>query len=725
MDSKRKANGNAAAEADDRSSKRRKLAEFDLSKGETRESTTAYGLSFMEQIRRTADKSGRLVATYFEKLLPRKGNEEYYKSTRMPIALETIEQKLNQGDFQNLAELESYFKRMICNAKDFYPRSSSTFEDAERVRKALSNYMTKTNPAYGTRGYQAHPTPLPPEEANEEEEKDEGDKQEAQEAQTQADKGDEPQTQETGDQGHDKASEEQEEEQEEDQEEDQEQKEDAEGEEEVDEATDKQDDSMASGRSSRRRSIVLKRRGNSRLPKTQAAQARESPRRSVVPTRPDHQYFKVPYKDLTFQQAQEKAVEEMLRYSKADIEGYFEPFQNLPPRSLKDYYKVIDDPMSLKKLQKMVKGIHGRNGATGVSVFKSWSAMAEKAKLLWTNAMYYNEEGSEIFELALELQKAFEDELKKAQLAVPEPAQPKIKLKVGQPEAPTGKKITIHVGGRGGSADSPAPQTAPQTAETPAAGLNGSTRTSSRLEAARSFSGSVPSPSPSRQMARSSTGPRPDDSALHMAPVTPLPVQPPVMVPAVPQSARMLAPAMHPHAAPPMAMHPQPQHAMPMTNGYVEHRRLRRPGKGAAVPRAPCFNDALLSRLRIQLHPTIQPDRRDVALVYPSPAEPYQSATVNLPAHQSRVFVVLMLPDFLCDREYSLWVLVDRQPLKPCMHPLPNQLPQERTFELILRPGVNVIEAHLVAAVPAPERIPGGPEVDLEVFTVFTNLMRP
>ncbi|PHH68585.1 hypothetical protein CDD82_422 [Ophiocordyceps australis] len=189
------------------------------------------------------------------------------------------------------------------------------------------------------------------------------------------------------------------------------------------------------------------------------------------------------------------------------------------------------------------------------------------------------------------------------------------------------------------------------------------------------------------------------------------------MAPVVAQSARMLAPAMHPQPVPPMAMHPQAQPAMAMTNGYVEHRRLRRPGKG--------FNDALMSRLRIQLHPSIQADRRDVAVVHPSPVEPYQSTTVNLPAHHSRVFVVLMLPDFLWDREYSLWVLVDRQPLKPCMHPLPNQLPQERTFELMLRPGVNVIEAHLVAAVPAPERVPGGPEVDLEVFTVFTNLMRP
>ena len=59
--------------------------------------------------------------------------------------------------------------------------------------------------------------------------------------------------------------------------------------------------------------------------------------------------------------------------------------------------------MSLKKLWRAVKGMHGRQGATGVSDFKSWAAMEEKTSLLWTNAFYYNEEGSEISELAKEL----------------------------------------------------------------------------------------------------------------------------------------------------------------------------------------------------------------------------------------------------------------------------------------------------------------------------------
>lgn len=76
---------------------------------------------------------------------------------------------------------------------------------------------------------------------------------------------------------------------------------------------------------------------------------------------------------------------------------------NLPDKSLKDYYQLIEDPMSLKKLWRAIKGMQGRGGATGISHFKSWAAMEEKASLLWDNACYYNEEGSEIYELANEL----------------------------------------------------------------------------------------------------------------------------------------------------------------------------------------------------------------------------------------------------------------------------------------------------------------------------------
>lgn len=59
--------------------------------------------------------------------------------------------------------------------------------------------------------------------------------------------------------------------------------------------------------------------------------------------------------------------------------------------------------MSLNRLQKMVKGIHGRNGSKGVTDLKTWAAFEENASLLWENAFYFNEEGSQIYKLAEEL----------------------------------------------------------------------------------------------------------------------------------------------------------------------------------------------------------------------------------------------------------------------------------------------------------------------------------
>ena len=82
---------------------------------------------------------------------------------------------------------------------------------------------------------------------------------------------------------------------------------------------------------------------------------------------------------------------------------YFLEFVNLPSRAYKDYFAVITNPISLKGLQKLVKGIHGRQPATGVSDFKSWASFEERAGLLWTNAHFFNEEDSKIYVLATEL----------------------------------------------------------------------------------------------------------------------------------------------------------------------------------------------------------------------------------------------------------------------------------------------------------------------------------
>lgn len=171
---------------------------------------------------------------------------------------------------------------MISNAKEFYPKNSTIFDDAERVRKALSNFMTKRNPAYQTRGYQAAPAPLPDDDGAEEDEEEEED-----------------------------ADGEPEEEEEED---------------EAEEEEEEEEEERRGG--SKRRSIILKRRGSERHARNSiSVQPQASPRVSNPNAKQDHAYENVPYRSLGFQEAQEKVVEELLRYHTPEYVRFDAHFQ--------------------------------------------------------------------------------------------------------------------------------------------------------------------------------------------------------------------------------------------------------------------------------------------------------------------------------------------------------------------------------------------------------------
>jgi hypothetical protein len=197
--------------------------------------------------------------------------------TRMPIALDTIEAKLNNYDFSTLSELECYFKRFIKNNKDYHDRDAPIHRDAERVRKALVAYMTKTNPEYKrTPGLKLEPTPFPKEDDGSEDMDAEGDIVDEElegvpfeshpQAQPQAPLQSQQQT-------------------------------------EVNAQTPSQSQASPQEQSH----SLPKRRG--RPPKNSMA-----PRKSTTPAVSDSQYAGVSYSSLNFQQAQEKVVADVLSY---------------------------------------------------------------------------------------------------------------------------------------------------------------------------------------------------------------------------------------------------------------------------------------------------------------------------------------------------------------------------------------------------------------------------
>lgn len=237
----------------------------------------------------------------------------------MPISLRVIERKLYRQEFANLSELESWLKRMVTNAKEYYPKNSQNFEDAEKVRKAASNWFVKFNPAYKKiENYATTPCPIPPHyNVDAELALEDMDSETAATemgAPPPRPASDHQPTPETAPQAADREDEEMldadadadaeadapENAQEDDAQEDDAPEEDAQEEAEV-------EDSRASGTR-----IVLKRRGAA------AAPARESNTPSTTGNIGSTQYSGVPYQGLTFQKAQEKIIDTLMKRMEED-----------------------------------------------------------------------------------------------------------------------------------------------------------------------------------------------------------------------------------------------------------------------------------------------------------------------------------------------------------------------------------------------------------------------
>lgn len=77
------------------------------------------------------------------------------------------------------------------------------------------------------------------------------------------------------------------------------------------------------------------------------------------------------------------------------------PFMGKPDRNAyRDYYEIIQHPVSLRSIQKKVRGTDTRKKGTKMTAFPTWQEFEEEVSYIWRNAREYNEDGSEISELA-------------------------------------------------------------------------------------------------------------------------------------------------------------------------------------------------------------------------------------------------------------------------------------------------------------------------------------
>jgi hypothetical protein len=431
----------------------------------------------------------------------------------------------------------------------------------------------------------------------------------------------------------------------------------------------------------------------------------------------------------------------------------FTPFANLPSRKLEDYYKFIKYPVSLKKVRKRVDGEHGRNEHTGITDFKTWDAFEEEVSFVWRNAKDYNEDGSEMYDLAGQLevgltltlvcrphilicpaQEHFKSLLEVAKSKISGPAPPKIKI--GGPKP----KVTLNLSN---NRPSPSPATVSvdnealkrqrqavaagatvqQTEKRDSPAVNGSKRATSQVAA------TAPEPEvvrpPSAVAVPSPAEPVKLEKAISQSPaVNPaVPVVPAVS--AVPTAAAVptvapLAPTIINGSMPPPNVRPTSSSPFPTGQPPVSSYVFTAPALLPPTPvRTYSLADALLASVTLASHPHLKLPKPLQVTIPPHPTLAQQSRTMTLPSSHYYLQISSTISKALSfGRPYKIFVTVNNMRLTQRETQQDGFL-RTHVYEASLVQGVNRIEVEVAAS-----RDPGKEGLDVEKLTVFANLMK-
>jgi len=77
---------------------------------------------------------GRLIATDFLKLPPRKRYPDYYLTIKKPIALDTILERIENDEYDDTEALKADLTLMTSNARKYNVKGSSIYEDATALQ---------------------------------------------------------------------------------------------------------------------------------------------------------------------------------------------------------------------------------------------------------------------------------------------------------------------------------------------------------------------------------------------------------------------------------------------------------------------------------------------------------------------------------------------------------------------------------------------------------------
>jgi len=395
--------------------------------------------------------------------------------------------------------------------------------------------------------------------------------------------------------------------------------------------------------------------------------------------------------------------------------------------------------VSLKSVQKLVRGIKGRDKPTGATFFKSWAAFEEEVSKIWGNARIYNEDGSPIFELAGELEEYFHRRLAEAKRVVAEPPQPRVKLRMPA-KSPEPSKITLKFGGHKG-AGTPAMsvdnEALKRQQDLVRAGANGHATASgptSTPSLGRSLNERGVSTAQSVGLkAEASYGESPALNAIQLNGAI---------------EARQSPGASNIHMPPPMTLSARlpsgSPHPQTLANGVVTasnnlptpfNSRFRQTGKGEDYAFSLLrtlliylgISDALITNLNIRSHDGLNIKDHFSLDIPASARRTQQSVTITIPSIYYFLKITPTLSSSLMHRP-SKTVVSCSTLSNPRLQPLPQRgEPDMRrpVYETRVLPGVSAIDVEVIAGPPrgAP-KVGSGQEIDFEKFTIFVHLQK-
>ncbi|CAI7637903.1 unnamed protein product [Penicillium glandicola] len=158
----------------------------------------------------------------------------------------------------------------------------------------------------------------------------------------------------------------------------------------------------------------------------------------------------------SLQTAQDKIMSELTRLKDSDGQEVSYPFIGKPDRNLyRDYYEIIQHPVSLRSIQKRVRGTDSRKNSSKTTAYPTWQSFEEEVSYVWRNAREYNEDDSDISILAGVLEDHFHRRVTEAKKLVPDPLEvdgtpemSRIKLKVGTAVLPMARRLTLKMPGQ-------------------------------------------------------------------------------------------------------------------------------------------------------------------------------------------------------------------------------------------------------------------------------------